>query len=750
MDVIFEEVCLSLEEKISVMREFTRTYREASGSVAAVREARCLKVQFPAVMGKIKDTDYFAGRLGGLPIGFNPQAEGMQMGYYLNEEEMKRLIRQCDTEEQKAVLRELRDFWRENTTCHKIRELYDEDLIEAVPDKNYVYERAAAYPLYRLSGTHMDFGKLLKNGADGLRSVIREKITFADPGKKDFYQSLISVLDIYTDTCLFYRDMAMRDSACAAPERSKRLKKIAGLLEHGAHDPASGFEEAIQMVLIYWLLSGSFNFGRMDEYLGCYYADDIDNGILTEEEALDALSGMWRLMIARNKPYDLRVIIGGEGRSNPDAGDRFSMLAIRASMRVHDVAPQLTLRFSEKTPDAVMGLTYEALRQGTTFPMLYPDAVNIPAVIDAFHVSEEEARQYCPFGCGEYVFFHRSLGTPSGVINLLKVLELTLNNGYDLHTGEPLGPHDGYLWDYDDFEALWKSYSRHVDYYMDQLARQEELEYEGAGRDCAFLFFSLLFDDCIERGLPLLSGGIHYLGGTIESYGNINTADSLTAIRSCVYENNSISARDLVSALSNNFEGYEEVRKNLLRMPKYGNDDPTADSMAVRVHNQVCGSARRAKALTKLHSYLVVIINNNANTVLGKHTAASADGRLAHTFMANANSPFRGSDKKGMTAMINSITKLPCNIHAGCVQNLKFSSEMFTGSSFIAKSMLKVYFDKGGSQAMVSVVRRGDLEKAIKDPDNYRNLIVRVGGFSARFVELGRAEQQEIMMRTLY
>ena len=147
---------------------------------------------------------------------------------------------------------------------------------------------------------------------------------------------------------------------------------------------------------------------------------------------------------------------------------------------------------------------------------------------------------------------------------------------------------------------------------------------------------------------------------------------------------------------------------------------------------------------------MTVTINNNANTVLGKLTSASADGRLENTFMANANNPYNGNDQNGLTALLNSLVKLDSSIHAGCVQNMKFSKQMFSKHFNQTRDMLNVYFESGGSQAMISVVGREDLENAVQQPEKYKNLLVRVGGFSARFVELNKEEQQEIIARTLY
>ena len=277
MPIIFDEPTLTLDEKIRVMQDFTATYRHYEQASAALREANCLRIQFPAVMGPIRDGDLFAGRLGGLPIGFNPQAECQQLGYYLDETEMTRLMSHAESEFQHQALKELRDFWREHITIRRIKDAYNEELLEAVPDKFYVYDRAPAYALYRISGTHLDFGKLLANGVRGLKRQL-ECMRQQHPGSADFAQAGMIVLDVYTNTCLHYRHEALRMAEAAAPQRKAALLRMAASLEKIAQQPAVSFFDAMQMTLMYWLLSGSFNFGRMDDYLSAYYVRDIDNG----------------------------------------------------------------------------------------------------------------------------------------------------------------------------------------------------------------------------------------------------------------------------------------------------------------------------------------------------------------------------------------------------------------------------------------------------------------------------------------
>jgi len=270
------------------------------------------------------------------------------------------------------------------------------------------------------------------------------------------------------------------------------------------------------------------------------------------------------------------------------------------------------------------------------------------------------------------------------------------------------------------------------------------------GRQSPGRRLSLPCGDGVGRGRPFYDGGARNLGGTLETYGNANAADSLTAIKDLVYDRKLITPAGLLDALAADFEGFDYERRLLLDAPKYGNDDDRADAMLCRVHEHVCTVTRAQAARVGLHSYLVVVINNAANTLLGAWTAASADGRRARTPMNNGNAPSSGSDRKGMTALLNSMVKPSTAIHAGAVQNMKFSPELFRMRRPELEALLGTYFENGGAQAMITVVRRGDLEAAMERPEEYGHLFVRVGGFSARFVDLGRDVQTEILQRTLY
>jgi pyruvate-formate lyase len=295
-----------------------------------------------------------------------------------------------------------------------------------------------------------------------------------------------------------------------------------------------------------------------------------------------------------------------------------------------------------------------------------------------------------PLGCGEYVLEHRSLGTPNGVINLLKALEAAVHGEPDPGTGRSTPGIESCR----TFEELWEAYCARVEPHVEALAEQEALEYAVLAAETPMLLLGLLHDDCLARGRPLLEGGARYVGGTLETYGNVSVSDSLAAVREVVYERKLVTPVRLRQALAADFAGFEHERRLLRETPKYGNDDDGADDVAVRVHEHICRFTAAQAERVGLDSYLVVIINNHANSVLGRHTGASADGRRAGEPMSNANNPTSGNDLSGVTAFLRSLVKLDPTLHAGAVQNMKFGREMFGPRRAQLEALLGTYLER--------------------------------------------------------
>jgi pyruvate-formate lyase len=731
---------------------FTAAYRAHRDEPVAIREAHCLRAQFPEILCAIEPGDLLAGRIRPRLVGFTPDEWGnTAFGYYHLPAAIDAALELHPLSAARArQVRRMRSFWDAENTAAKLRAAYPPELARWMPSDEWMTQPGVAFPLYRITGATVDYAKLVRLGLPGLRAEVeRRRAEQADPD--GLFQGMLMALDTLADVCRHYEAQARR-MAANAPDSGRRgeLRRMAAALRAIVDRPPAGLHEAAQLMWLYALVGDLRNHGRMDVYLGGPLAADLDGGRLTERRALRLVQSLWRLMAARRTRVHNRVVVGGVGRPDRAAADRFALLAIEASRTVLEPEPQLSLRIGPGQDPALWSAGLDAIGQGRTFPMLYNDDANVPAVMHALAVGRADAEQYVPFGCGELIVEHRGLGTPSGVLNLCKALEVTLRDGIDPVSGRRIGLALGRLEDFASFDQLWSAYSRQVEHFVRLAADQAALEYRVAGQEFGGLYLSMLYDDSLERGRSALAGGARYLGATLETYGNTNTADSLTAIRRLVFDQGRISRRRLMAALDADFRGYDRELRWLRDEPKYGNDDPDADAMLLRVHDHVCRSVGDQAGRVGLHSYRVVVINNSANTLMGHSTAASPDGRLAFTPMNNGNAPSSGNDRLGPTALLNSLAKPEPGIHAGTVQNLSLSRELFTTRRAQVEALLQGYFDQGGTQAMITVVSRGDLEQAMLDPDRYRHLFVRVGGFSARFVDLSRDVQLEILQRTLY
>ncbi len=512
------------------------------------------------------------------------------------------------------------------------------------------------------------------------------------------------------------------------------------------------FHEALQLFWLYALLAGVINYGRLDDFLGPYLAADLESGRLTEDEAYDYIRSLWTMIENRRTTVNGRIIVGGRGRRHPKEADVFMRIALKVCRDCRYVEPQFTLRVEKETSDETWQAAFDAIGAGATYPTLYNDEVNVPAVAYGMRVDEKTAERYVPFGCTEFVLWGQSTGTPNICINLLKLLTIYMNDGIDPLDGQnktgAVVPRK--MGEIKSFEEFYDGYKELLDYYMDLSADAQYSSYEIMNEQVKFLFTSILMDDCIERGKALLDGGVRYLGGTCETYGNINTSDSLYAVKKLVFDDKKLTLEQLCDALREDFKGYEDIRKMCLDCDKYGNDLDTADGMANDLYEYVSKGIRTRGIEKGMQYFLIVISNNSLNTEWGIKTAASPDGRLSGMYMNPANNPQGGADKNGPTAMLNSLCRFDARYHAGSVQNIKFSADMFNNNRELIEILFKTYFKKGGCHLMVTVVDSGALEDAMVHPEKYPDLIVRVAGYSAVFINLDPTVQHEILSRTLY
>ena len=745
-----------LDDSLSVEFKYTDQYRQYTGQDLSMRELKCLEIALPAAALPVREGDLFVGRRMFRPLGIAPSywdddADGLDnVAYYADIARMKRVMnRPTQTPDQRQAIAELIAFWKKENVNAKVRAAFDPEMSREMPSDLWASDSGVIFGLYRLVFSQLDYDKLIQKGLGGMQEEALARLE--DPGLQDdqqmFLKSLSGMIDLLKTILSGYADQirTMKEGGADPAWADPLLESVERILA----GPPACFRDALQLVWFYSAMTGGRDFGRMDVYLGDLYVRDIDSGVLREEEAIQLLLFFYQLM-KETDSRDGRIVMGGVGRRNPENADRVSLAIMKAGMRFRELKPEFSLRVYKGLSDEVRDLGLRMLENGMTYPLLFNDEASVRAVQKTMHVSEEEAEQYGFFGCGEYVLGHRSIGTPNDIINLAKALEVTLHEGIDPIRNCPHGLNLGRPDAFDTFEKLLDAWKQQVEYFTQIAARHQRLVYDTVRANSSMLMMSLLMDDCVARALPLCSGGVRYLAGTYETYGNTTTADSLTAIRKVVYEQKRLSLSELVHVLDHDYAGQEELRQTLLDCPKFGNGDPEADRMAQDINTFVFDTTARQAEKQGLSSYLVVMINNGANVDLGRNTLATADGRHSGAYLSNGNNPMAGMDRCGLPAMLRSMASTQMDLTAGTAQNLKLSRDLFSRHQDAVCDLIDTAFDLGILSLNVSVVDRGEMEDALIHPDLHQNLFVRVGGFSARFVQLDPGTQADMLARALY
>ena len=736
-------------EQLALMEEYTETYKHYANSDKARREVECLKIIYPTLFRHIEEKDLIAGRLDFLPIGFGCVTSVGGVGHYCVFHKLRAFKETLATSEEKSRVDALYDFWQ----GHDLKTLYCQDILGDATTGFFMQYEPPYMATARLSGMMLNYQKLVDLGVDGLKSEVRRRIA-ETKGANEFLLASFDALELFQEVVAHEAELCREARVGATPERIAQLKLMEKDLLAIREAKPQTFHQALQLIWLYALCAGCINYGRLDTVLGPFLKHDLDFGVITEQGAYDYVRSLWTLIENRRTTVNGRVIVGGQGRPDPNAADIFARVCLKVCKDCRYVEPQFTLRFDSTTPDDIMDMAYDAIGAGATYPTLYNDDVEVPAVEYGMRVPRKIAEQYVPFGCTEFVIQGKSVGTPNTLINLVKILSMSLNGGVDPWDG--VDKSDGVkvlpLEELDTFDKLYDNYKHLLDRYLDKAAADQYHSYEVMNREVSFLFTSILMDDCLERGKALLDEGVEILGGCIETYANINTSDALWALKTLVYDEKRYTLKQVVNACNDDFQGpgEERLRLDLWHADKYGNDLDGVDAMANDLYEYVAKGVRNRGIDAGIGYFLIVISNNQTNTDWGHKTAATPDGRHAGVYLNPANNPQGGAATSGPTAMLNSLAKFDARYHAGSVQNIKFTPRMFNHDRKKVKQLFKTYFKRGGCQLMVTVCDKGALEDAQVHPEKYPDLIVRVAGYSAVFVDLPRDVQDEVISRTLW
>jgi len=741
---------------IDISKEFTRVYRSMAETPVAMREVYTVRTLYPGILLPPKEGDAFAGRMMGhygssLPIDFSPR-NNSQIGYMMNLSSMLTLKKEYPGRAEE--IDELIAYWRNESTFVKLREeapkeIYDYLMPPGTCLDRYQYMRTGdgSRPLgagfisgsydTRLAGLMPDYHKLITLGLPGLRQEIKDDLV-RNPAGEIFYNACLYSLDT-VDICLaWYADAAQKAGNLLLHDTLTLLRKAAPTTLH----------QALQLILIFTFMLRIYNYGRLDITLGEILSGEYAKGALDFEGAIKELISFYDMIADLGMVYDSRIIIGGMGRPDPQKSDLFALAAIEAVHRCHRTVPVLTLRLCNEQSPELYERGLDAIADGCIYPTLYNDEVLVPGMQKSMHLPLEDAMDYVPLGCGEMEVYHKSVGSPNSTMRFLKALEATLHNGRDGADGILIGLETGDLAEFKTYDDLEDALKRQIRGMVEKEIKVHEWNRTRTARECTLVLQSILMDDCLLRGKGIFDGGIRYFGANSEGFGLTNVADSLAVIKKLVFDHKKYSLPELVHALDCNFEGYEALHREALAVEKYGNNRPYVDEIKTRIESFINQTYDEVGKNSSMHYYTVANVNPGGITI-GPRIAASADGRYCGEPMALSNSPMPGRDREGLTAMLLSCAASPAD-NGGLVTNMNISRESLIHHREKISKAFRIYFNLGGQELNINCFSKGDLEAALKRPQKFSNLIVRVSGYSARFIDLDPITQKHIMERSLF
>ena len=669
--------------------------------------------------------------------------------------------------------REVIPYWegrtqRERIVSHVSKEW--EEAYHAGVFTEFMEQRAGGH-------TAMD-GKMYHRGLLDCKALIAKTLAeldfINDPEATDKQQEL-QAMDISCDAAILlaerHAELAEKMATEEAdPQRKAELLKIADVCRWvPAHAPRD-MQEAIQM---YWFvhlgtvteLNGwdCMNPGHIDQHLYPFYQKGLADGTMTREKAKELLSCFWIKFNTQPAPPKVGVTalesgtyndftninIGGIDKYGNDAVNELSYVILEIQEELHELQPGLSIHVSKVTPDDFVVAGAKVIRQGHGYPSVFnPDTYTKELVRQG--KTQEDANEGGCSGCIEVGAFGKEAYILTGYLNTPKILEITLNNGIDPITGKKLGLETGDPRTFTSYEQLYEAYHKQMIYFVNlKLAVNNYIE-RMFSLYAPATFLSLFIDDCITRGRDYYSGGARYNTTYIQCSGLGTITDCLSTLKKHVFEDKKFTMDELLHAVANNFEGNEKMRQFIMnRTPFFGNDDDYADSIAVKVYNDLV-AAIEGHPNTRGGKTQLNMLSTTCHNYFGSVCGASVNGRLAHFAISDGTSPAHGADTNGPTAVIKSLGKLDQTLSGGTLLNVRFVPSILKREEDLRKlvSLIRAYFNMGGHHIQFNIVDTQTLLDAQKQPDDYKDLLVRVAGYSDYFNDMTEQLQNEIIART--
>ena len=678
------------------------------------------------------------------------------------------------TEENKAIARELVSYWKGRNvyeqTLAVLPELTKENMDAVVFTCGYTLSKGCGHWL-------LGINNVLKYGFSGLEAQARQQLEqcdFADETGVDkipFYQAVIMSCQAVKEFADRYAALAAQQAEKAQGKRREELLRIAKICSKVPYEKPESFYEAVQTVFFVQLLTQiesdgtGISLGRLDRMLQPYYDKDIADGSLTKEDAEELLDNLW-LKIATiiqiwneedskafgGHPISQAITLGGYDEDGNDGTCELSYMMLDTTARVHMAQPSICCRVNKKTPEEFLMKCAETIREGLGMPAMYNDDVAIPSLIGRGIEPKDARGGYGVIGCVEMGIQGKLCGfTNSGYFNLAKAFEIMLHNGVDPQSGKQLAKARGDVRSIDSYEEFEETFLQYMDEMVMHEVRVTNVVNTYHARIAPLPFVSALTDDCIARGIEVQSGGAEYNYDGIQGVGFADVIDGLAAIQQLVYQEKKLTMDRLMAALDHNFEGYEDILLMLRKdVVKYGNNDERTNRIADKLASrfaQTIGSCKNPRG----GFFIPGMYSNSANVPLGAVVGALPNGRRAFAPIAEACSPSHGSEKCGPTQAALSVASIDhVQFTNGTQYNQKYHPSALRGQEGLQAlcGLIRAFFERGGYHIQFNVVSSEVLKQAQKNPDQYKDLVVRVAGYTAFFVDLNVDIQNDIIDRT--
>ena len=689
----------------------------------------------------------------------------------LNERELQRYT--ISQEDIDTYEREVIPYWQGKTQRERIFNHVSKEWEEAYHAgvfTEFMEQRAAGH-------TAMD-GKMYHEGLLDIKARIEKRISeldyIYDPEATDKQQEL-EAMAISCDAAILFaeRHAALAEEKAAKeqdPQRKKELEKIADVCRWvPAHAPRDLWE-AIQM---YWFvhlgtvteLNGwdSMNPGHIDQHLWPFYQKGIEDGTLTRDKAKELLSCLWIKFNNQPAPPKVGVTalesgtyndftninIGGVDRNGESATNDLSYMILEIQEELHELQPGLSIHIAQNTPDEFLLEGIKVIRQGHGYPSIFNPDTYVQEMVRAGKTIEDAREGGCS-GCIEVGAFGKEAYLLTGYLNTPKILEITLNNGIDPQTGKKLGLVTGDPRTFKTFEELYEAWHKQMVYFVNLKLSVNNYIERMFSLYAPATFLSLYIDDCIEKGKDYYSGGARYNTTYIQCTGLGTITDCFTTLKKHVFEDKRYTMEEMLDACASNWEDGEKMRQYIRNhTPFFGNDDAYADTIAVRVYDDLV-KAIEGRPNTRGGKTQLNMLSTTCHNYFGSVCGATPNGRFAHFAISDGTSPAHGSDSHGPTAVIKSLGKLDQTKSGGTLLNVRFVPQLLKREEDQKKlaSLIRTYFKFGGHHIQFNIVDTATLHDAQKHPEEYRDLLVRVAGYSDYFNDMTEQLQNEIIART--